>query len=146
MEITLTLTFEGPDASERASEYLTRYLGEQKVSPPAAGLGVLQPEEKPKRGKKTKPETVGVDHGRPGGDTTAAVTVVTEKDGTATVKSVATQADAQKAIETLFNAKGLPTARDVLSRYGVQRLQDMKPEHYGEFIAHADRVLKGGEV
>lgn len=57
-----------------------------------------------------------------------------------------TLTDAQKALEDVFAAKGLPTARNLLSRYGVQRLANLPPEKYGEFVEHAGRVLAGGEV
>lgn len=58
----------------------------------------------------------------------------------------ATQEDAQKAVERLFNVKGMKTCREVLSRYGVEKVRDMKPEHYAKFIKHADEVIAGGEV
>lgn len=59
---------------------------------------------------------------------------------------VHTREDAQTALQKLFEAKGLETARAVLSRYGVQRLQDMRPEAYTPFVAHVESVLAGGEV
>lgn len=58
----------------------------------------------------------------------------------------ATQEDAQKAVERLFEARGMPTCKAVMSEYGVNRVRDMKPEHYAKFVAHADKVLAGGEV
>lgn len=58
----------------------------------------------------------------------------------------ATQEDAQKAVERLVEAKGVPTGLAVLGRYGVKRIRDMKPEHYAKFIKHADEVIAGGEV
>lgn len=59
---------------------------------------------------------------------------------------MATKEDAQAALEKVFAAKGLATARDLLSRFGVQRLQDMPAEKYAEFIGHAERVLAGEAV
>lgn len=58
----------------------------------------------------------------------------------------ATQEDAQKAVERLFEAKGMPTCKAVMSHYGVNRVRNMKPEHYAKFVAHADKVIAGEEV
>lgn len=58
----------------------------------------------------------------------------------------ATKEQAQAALEAVFAVKGLETSRALLSRYGVQRLANMAPEKYGEFVAHAERVAAGGEV
>lgn len=58
----------------------------------------------------------------------------------------ATQADAQKVLEKLFAMKGLEVARQAMSRFGANRMRDMKPEHYAEFVKHAEGVLAGGAV
>lgn len=56
------------------------------------------------------------------------------------------EADVQKALEQVFNEKGMNTARDLLSRYGAKRLGELKHEKYGEFAEHAKRVLAGEPV
>lgn len=57
-----------------------------------------------------------------------------------------TQADAQAALEKLFASKGMEICREVMSRFGVQRLKDLKPEQYADFVAHVETVLAGGKV
>lgn len=54
----------------------------------------------------------------------------------------ATQEQAQAALEALFAAKGLPAAQEAMSRFGVSRLRDMKPEDYGPFVAAAQEATK----
>lgn len=137
MEITVTVKFVGPNAMERAAQYFLPSGAKAAAEVPTAPAPVPAPSsEAPaqtKRGKKAKPEPV-----------IAPGTV----DGPAEVRqdAKATKEQAQTALEKVFSDKGLQTARDLLSRYGVQRLQDMKPEQYRAFVEHAGRVLTGGEV
>ena len=60
---------------------------------------------------------------------------------------VASIEDAQKALERLFETKppvgGIDGARDALSRFGVQKLRDMKPESRADFIKYIDDTLAG---
>lgn len=50
------------------------------------------------------------------------------------VAAVPSQDEAQKVLEALFAAKGLPAAQEVMSRFGVKRLRDLKPEQRAEFM------------
>ena len=52
----------------------------------------------------------------------------------------ATLRDAQVALQSVLDAKGVNPAIDLLSRYGVTRLSDMLPEQYGQFVAEAGTV------
>lgn len=61
-------------------------------------------------------------------------------------KGEVTEADVQKALEEVFNTKGMNTARDLISRYGVKRLAELKREKYAEFVGHAKKVLAGEPV
>jgi hypothetical protein len=74
----------------------------------------------------------------------AAPEVAPEVAPAAPEAPAATQADAQTALEKLFNAKGVEAAMGVLSRFGAGRLRELKPEMYGEFVAKCNAVLAGG--
>lgn len=54
--------------------------------------------------------------------------------------------DAQTALEALFAKFGMATTRDVLARFGVQRLRDLAVERHPEFIAKCSAVLAGESV
>lgn len=54
--------------------------------------------------------------------------------------------DAQTALEALFAKHGMATTRDVLARFGVQRLRDLAAERHPEFIAKCSAVLAGEPV
>ena len=62
---------------------------------------------------------------------------------------VPAEADAQKALEKLFEAAppigGIESARAVMGRFGVTRLRDLPEAKRGEFIALAESVLAGGK-
>ncbi len=51
--------------------------------------------------------------------------------------------DVQKQVERVLEVRGMGIARNVLSRFGVQKLRDLKPEQYGGVIAHARLVVDG---
>ncbi len=51
--------------------------------------------------------------------------------------------DVQKKVEAVFEARGMTTARDLLSRFGVQKVRDLLPAAYADLVAHADKVLAG---
>lgn len=61
-------------------------------------------------------------------------------------KAELSELEAQHALEEVFHAKGMPVAKDLLSRYGVKRLGELKRDSYAEFIGHAKRVLTGEPV
>jgi hypothetical protein len=52
-----------------------------------------------------------------------------------------TQAEAQAAVERVFNAKGFQGAHMLLGQFGVQRLRELDASRYGELIAYADEML-----
>ncbi len=49
----------------------------------------------------------------------------------------------QKIVEAVFEAQGMAAARDVLARFGVQRVRDLKPEQYQGVYDLAKAVLGG---
>ena len=53
---------------------------------------------------------------------------------------VVTQADAHAALEKLFNTGGIGVARELLGRYGVERLRDLAPENFANFKAEAEKL------
>lgn len=69
-----------------------------------------------------------------------------------TVAETATQAvkhtveHVQAALESVFSKHGLATARGLLSRFGVQRAKDLKPEQYTAFVTDAGKVVETGKV
>ena len=50
--------------------------------------------------------------------------------------------DCRARLEKLFDAKGIVAAQDVLSRFGVKRAGDMKPEQYADFIQHVNEQIR----
>lgn len=64
--------------------------------------------------------------------------------------AVPSQEAVQTALERLFASKKVPAegialCQDVLSRFGVTRARDLKPEQRAEFIAKAEAVATGTE-
>lgn len=57
-----------------------------------------------------------------------------------------TAAEVQAILEQVFEKKGMPAARDILFRYGAQRVRELKPESYADFVSAAQRVLDGEMV
>jgi len=53
---------------------------------------------------------------------------------------VVTQAEAHAALEKLFNTGGIGVARELLGRYGVERLRDLAPENFAHFKAEAEKL------
>ena len=51
----------------------------------------------------------------------------------------------QQAMETLFNKKGIEITRQVLSRFGAQRVRDLTPDQHADFVAKATAVADGRE-
>lgn len=49
--------------------------------------------------------------------------------------------DAQDALESVFKAKGLKTAQELLSQFGVMRLRDLPAEKYRPFVNLVKTVL-----
>lgn len=127
MKITVTMEFEGADAMEKATRFLMQPVvdGVPEVTTSNHNTALQEPAPKPKRPKKAedKPAEAAPQAGK-----------------------VFVAADAQAAIEKLFEAKGLEVSLQVLSRFGVKFIRDMKPEQYGPFIDLAEKVIAGAEV
>ena len=49
-------------------------------------------------------------------------------------------------MEALYDKFGITVARDTLSRFGVNRVGELKPEQRAEFIAKANAVIGGEKV
>lgn len=64
----------------------------------------------------------------------------------ATVVPAASEADVKAVVEKLFETKGLATTLEVMSRFGVTRARDLKPEQRDEFVKKANDAMKGGAV
>lgn len=62
-------------------------------------------------------------------------------DGTEVTKDAA-----RDALAALNEAKGMNACLDVLSRFGVKRLGELKPETYGDFVAKCREVADGADV
>lgn len=130
MKVTVTMEFESMEAA-------AAYLFPKDCPAPA---------EAPKPTKK-----------RAGNKATEAVAVAqtaveaVAKEAT-TVAETATQAvkhtleHVQAALEAVFEKHGLATARGLLSRFGVQRAKDLKPEQYTAFVTDAGKVAETGTV
>ena len=56
--------------------------------------------------------------------------------------TVASEEDAQKALEAIYKAKGLPAAQAVMEKFGVVRLRDLPKERRFEFIEKATEAAK----
>lgn len=125
MKITVTMEFEGADAMERAVKFFAQ--------PPVAILEPAVSHEEPMPRESTTKKRGKTFKEVPAKEVIAAGKVLTD-------------ADAQAAIEKLFEKKGLEVSRQVLSRFGVQKLKDLKPEKYAEFIDLAEKVIAGAEV
>lgn len=52
-----------------------------------------------------------------------------------------TQAEAQAAVERVFEAKGFQGAHQLLAQFGSARLRELPAEKYAEFIAYADKMV-----
>lgn len=144
MKISVTMEFEGADAMERASRWLfpQKNVAHQiKIEVPKAEL--LDAEEAaapPKKAARKKAEV------------TAGAAKVTEALDAAVPPAkpeepliVGVEA-VEKALDRLFDAKGLEVARGVMARFGVKRGRELKPEQYSDFVKKCDAVVAGGEV
>jgi hypothetical protein len=59
-------------------------------------------------------------------------------------QATATQQEAQDALARLFEKAGLQTSLDLLTRHGVKRVSDLKPETRLAFIAAAEQWTAAG--
>lgn len=81
---------------------------------------------------------------------TAAATPVEgdkpQPPGTTSPAAVPKIEDAQASIAKVFNEKKIDVAMQVLSRFGVKAVRELKSAQYAEFIQKCDDVLAGGAV
>jgi hypothetical protein len=63
---------------------------------------------------------------------------------TAPPVATATQQEAQDALARLFEKAGLQTSLDLLTRHGVKRVSDLKPETRAAFIVEAGQWTEAG--
>lgn len=123
MKITITHDFETLEEVEAFLAKLsgTTVTGTTFVASPIVVEPAPQPE---KRGRKSKKEQAPPP---PAAEPLAQPTVE----------------QAREALDKVFTAKGINTARDLLSRYGAKRVAEIKPEYFAKFIDHAEKVLAG---
>lgn len=57
-----------------------------------------------------------------------------------------TYEDAKAAVIEVTKVRGRETAVELLQRFGVSKLPELKPEQYGALVEHAKEVLTGAEV
>ena len=75
---------------------------------------------------------------------TAPVAATPETVAPATPAATApTLDDLQKGIEAVFNQKQVEVCMGLLSRFGVKRVRDLKPEQYAEFSEKVQATLDG---
>lgn len=66
-----------------------------------------------------------------------------QPSGVTPAVAAATEADAQAALEALFNKKGLAEAQRVLGLFGVAALRFLPADKRGEFITKAQEATNG---
>lgn len=93
------------------------------VEAPTEPVAPVQAETAPAQDRSTVPAA-------PLADTPAALPAATAP----------TMADAQKALEAVFEAKGFAGAQQLLQSIGAARLRDVPAEQYGELIAKAKEL------
>lgn len=59
----------------------------------------------------------------------------------APVTPPATQEQATEALKKVNSAKGLPAAREILLKFGANRMSELKSEHFGAFVLACAQVL-----
>lgn len=85
------------------------------------------------------------DKPQPSGVTPSPAAASTVETPTGPAQTPKTE-DVQKALEGVFNKHGAQVAMNLLARFGVKRLRDLKPEQGADFIAFAAEAEKTGQV
>lgn len=129
--------------------------GPHKDKPPVGQPPVVPPVVPPAANPSVNPTQTGGNASSAATDTSnagsAATSTSTSAQGSASsaTSGAATKAaggapatpeQTQAAMEELFNAKGLETAKLVLSRFGAPRVRDLLPEQRAEFVVKAKAV------
>jgi len=122
-----------PIVSDNSASFSTESNAaqEKKADNSEQAQGVDQGNDQQGAGAQTgaEPTTSGTAQSAPTGDAPAPTFV-----------------DTRTAMMKLDKAKGRQVAMDVLSRFGVTKLTDVKPESFAALIALVDEVMAGGEV
>lgn len=133
MKITIEREFR---TAQEALAFL-RSLEQQTGGPVVADVAPVEKEAPKPRARKAKAEPIA-----PG---TVDGPVETRQETPANDAKVTVE-QVQTALEAVFGSQGMQTARDLLSRYGVQRVRDLKEDRYAEFVEQAQRVAAGEKV
>ena len=103
--------------------------------------------DKPKRTRRTKAEIAAakIESAAPQEQRTANILAADVGIAPPVVAAASTGKleDAQAAMESMFNAKGIQTAQALLQRFGVKRVRELKPEQFAEFVTDAGRAERG---
>lgn len=155
MTVKITLEYPNVDAAIVALGKLTSAAGTTIVEgKPRKGRS---DKGQPRKGAAPAPEANGAAASAQTDDSAASTAAPAaaaapaaspKPDGTPTPGSaaVASEADAQKALEKLFesfpdSATGIAEAKKILGTFGVSRVRDLKEEQRAEFIAKATAAL-----
>lgn len=139
MKISVTMEFEGADAMERAAQFLAR----QGIPPAATLEGIATVQIDTAKGiiKKNLRKKAAAGAAKVTEALNAAVPPATsDEPAKVGVEAV------EKALDKLFDAKGIEVARGVMARFGVKRGRELKPEQYSDFVTKCEEVVAGGEV
>ena len=104
------------------------------------------------RGSRTEPTVAATTAPEQGVSVPAVVTAIGVRHSTAAAPptvgltvvpsaAIPSAADAQQGLEKLFEQKGIAAAQDLLARYGVKRLRDLKENQRAEFVAETVQLL-----
>lgn len=125
--------------------------GVEALSNTAAPAPVAQPA--PEKAKTDpKPEAAPVSEPTPTvSDTSASSSneskpAAESENSAPTEPSTVTYEDAKAAVVQVSKARDRNAAVGLLQRFGVSKLPELLPEHYGALVAHANAILAGGEV
>lgn len=101
-------------------------------------------------GANAAPDAVPAVADTAGAGTQTAPSNVGEKPATLTATppapAPASGTTPQQATEAVFNKHGAQIAMNMLARFGVKRVRDMKIEQHAEFVTFAAKVLETGSV
>lgn len=140
MKVTVTMEFESMEAAAAFFMPPPIVINTEAprhpvdpANPPVAPLGLTPAEPKPtKKRAANKPADPTANAPKPAEPVVEAVKHTLEH--------------VQAALESVFSKHGLATARGLLSRFGVQRAKDLKPEQYTAFVTDAGKVVETGKV
>lgn len=117
-------------------------------APLAAPTGTAPAADKPKADAAAKTADVKAEVKKPAAQSSgttkeSAASAASSGTGESSGEQVTYDGHVKPKILTLAKEKGRPPVEALLSRYGVTKGTDLKPEQYAEFVIDADRVLSG---